>query len=107
MRHTFSAQFLKILPAATSFGEAWENLCLSLLRADSGDNTIMRLGPPDRGIDIYRQTSRTAYQCKSNENGVFGTIDPNYCISSLERAVEARVDIAWQHYAIEARPCAN
>jgi hypothetical protein len=43
MRHTFSVQFLKKFRPATTFGEAWENLCLSLLRADSGDNTFMRL----------------------------------------------------------------
>lgn len=100
MRHSFSAQFLKISPPATSFGEAWEYLCLRLLRADSLDNTIMRLGPPDRGIDILRQSTHAAYQCKSSEQGVFGTIDPRDCISSLERAIDAQRDISWQHYAI-------
>lgn len=100
MRHTFSAQFLKIVPPATNFGEAWENLCVCLLRTDSGDNNIMRLGPPDRGIDILGQTTRTAYQCKSSEQGVFGTIDPRDCVSSLERAIDAKKDISWRHYAI-------
>jgi hypothetical protein len=100
MRHTFSAQFLKITPPATNFGEAWENLCLCLLCADSADHTIMRLGPPDRGIDILRQKTRTAYQCKSSEQGIFGTIDPRECVSSLERAIDARKAISWKHYAI-------
>src|SRR5947208_2857223 len=75
MRHSFSAEFLKILPPATNFGEAWENLCLCLLQAETGDTKIMRLGPPDRGIDIYRKRARAAYQCKSSERGTFGTID--------------------------------
>src|SRR3954447_18952682 len=71
MLFSFSAEFMKILPPAMNFGEAWENLCLCLLRADTSDNSLMRLGPPDRGIDIFRQRTKDAYQCKSDERGVF------------------------------------
>jgi hypothetical protein len=100
MRHTFSADVLKILPPATNFGEAWENLCLCLLRADTSDNSIMRLGPPDRGIDIYRQSTNTAYQCKSSERGTFGTIDAQDCITSLATAISAQKSIPWVHYSV-------
>jgi hypothetical protein len=100
MRHTFSAQFLKIMPPATNFGEAWENLCICLLRAETSDKSIMRLAPPDRGIDILRQKTREAYQCKSSEHGVLGTIESRECISSLARAIDARRDISWRHYSI-------
>jgi len=100
MRHSFSIEFLKILPPATNFGEAWEHLCLSLLRAELSDKSIMRLGPPDRGIDIYSQRIRAAYQCKSSERGIFGTIDAQECIISLGRAIEARGTIKWKDYSI-------
>lgn len=100
MRYSFSAEFLKVLPPATNFGEAWENLCLSLLRAETSDKTIMRLGPPDRGIDIFRQASRDAYQCKSSERGMFGTIDAQDCISSFARAIDAKTEIPWSNYSI-------
>ncbi len=98
MQYTFSVEFLKILPPATNFGEAWENLCLILLRSDSADSTIMRLAPPDRGIDIFRQLTGAAYQCKSSERGIFGTIEPQECMTSLARAVEARGDLGWKRY---------
>jgi len=100
MRHSFSTEFLKILPPATNFGEAWELLCLYLLRADTSDNTIMRFGPPDRGVDIFRQTTGAAYQCKSTERGIFGTIDPQECIGSLQKAIEAKGHIPWNDYSI-------
>ncbi len=100
MQYTFSAEFLKILPPATNFGEAWENLCLTLLRSDSADNTIMRLAPPDRGVDIFWQRTGAAYQCKSNERGIFGTIEPQECVTSLAHAVAARGDICWKQYFV-------
>jgi hypothetical protein len=100
MLFSFSAEFMKILPPAMNFGEAWENLCLCLLRADTSDNSIMRLGPPDRGIDIFRERTKDAYQCKSDERGVFGTISPQDCIISLNTAVAARKSIDWKHYSI-------
>lgn len=89
-----------MLPPATNFGEAWENLCLHLLRAETSDPSIMRLAPPDRGIDIFRSSTNMAYQCKSNERGIFGTINPQQCVQSLERAIDARSDIAWEQYFI-------
>jgi hypothetical protein len=100
MRQIFSADVLKILPPATNFGEAWENLCLRLLQADTSDNSIMRLGPPDQGIDIYRQSTRAAYQCKSSERGTFGTIDAKDCIASLATAIAAQKSIPWVHYSV-------
>jgi hypothetical protein len=100
VRHSFSAEFLKVLPPATNFGEAWENLCLCLLRADTCDPAIMRLAPPDRGIDILRQSTGSAYQCKSSERGIFGIIEAQECIKSIKRALDARKDVPWSSYFI-------
>jgi len=60
----------------------------------------MRLGPPDRGIDIYRQSTRAAYQCKSSERGIFGTVDAQECIASLGRAIQVRNTLKWAEYTI-------
>lgn len=100
MKHTFSTEFLKIAPPATNFGEAWECLCLKLLQTETFDHTIYRLAPPDRGVDILRANTGAAYQCKSNERGIFGTIDAEECIASLNRAIGAQADIGWQEYSI-------
>lgn len=100
MKHTFSTEFLKIAPPATNFGEAWECLCLKLLQAENSDHSIQRLAPPDRGVDILQGKTGDAYQCKSNERGIFGTIDAEECIASLKRAIEAKADIGWQEYSI-------
>ena len=60
----------------------------------------MRLAPPDRGVDIFRRRTGAAYQCKSSERGIFGTIEPQECVASLARAVEARGDIGWKQYFV-------
>jgi hypothetical protein len=60
----------------------------------------MKLAPPDCGIDIYRQSTRDAYQCKSNERGIFGTIDAQQCILSLARASDVRTSVPWSRYWI-------
>jgi len=98
MHYSFSSEFLKITHPATNFGEAWENLCLTLLRAEHPGQPIVSLAPPDCGIDIYRQNVAFAYQCKSSERGVSGTIEAEPCIASLKRALKAQQRIGWQRY---------
>jgi hypothetical protein len=104
MRFSFSIEYLKVTPPSSNFGEAWEHLCFQLLQAENGSNGLLRLAPPDRGIDILNRTLETAYQCKSTENGAFGTIDSGACIQSLDRATTVRDTFQWQrlNYCLNA-----
>jgi hypothetical protein len=52
MRYDFSAQFIRISPPDTSFGDAWESLCYALTSADTEDRTLVRLAPPT-GVSIF------------------------------------------------------
>jgi hypothetical protein len=98
MRHTFTSEFLRVTPPATNFGEAWELLCFALLRAETSDTALLRLLPPDRGVDILNTKTGNAYQCKSSERGVFGTLDATDCIASLKTAVAAKSALGWNEY---------
>jgi len=73
MKYIFTSQFLKVLPPATSFGDAWELLCLDLVKAEDPTGDFQHLLPPDRGVDILRRRPPIGYQCKSDERGAFGT----------------------------------
>lgn len=96
--YSFSYDSLIIEPPATSFGEAWELLCFYLLQKDTSDNTILRLRPPDRGVDILHEAQKTAYQCKSNELGHKGTISTAACLRSIESAKEAKGLLGWEKF---------
>ena len=98
MEYYFSANFLKIQSPDTSFGQAWESLCFDLLKAEYGDASQIRFRAPDKGIDIYRQTEKIAYQCKSNELAKHGTIDVTECIKSINTALLIRDSISWEKY---------
>lgn len=99
MRFDFSSQFLRVIPPDTNFGDAWESLCDHLLREEAGtEHEIIRLGAPDRGIDILDRHSFRAYQCKSSEQGAFGTIKPKTSIQSFATAVEHREHLEWDTY---------
>ena len=87
------------MPPDTNFGEAWESLCYDLLAADRGAAAVTRLAPPDRGIDIFDQDSREAFQCKAVELGAFGTVATGTSINSLSTAVAHRPGIPWKTYA--------
>lgn len=98
MKYNFSSSFLKIIPPDTNFGEAWESLCYQLLCQEHGHNGFIRLNPPDRGIDIFHQPKRRAYQCKSHENGAAGTIDATESVKSLKTAMSHRDSFEWHPY---------
>jgi len=104
MRFSFSAEYLKVKPPSSNFGEAWENLCFVLLQAEHGGQSLQRLAPPDRGIDILCRSIGTAYQCKSNEHGAFGTINAGSCIESLNRAMTVQTTFQWKtlNYCLNA-----
>jgi hypothetical protein len=100
MKYIFTSQFLKVTPPATSFGDAWELLCLDLLRANDPLTSYQHLGPPDRGIDILAGThpNRTAYQCKADERGALGTAPMHLSIESLRTAAQHRDGLGWSEY---------
>lgn len=98
MRYDLSAQFLRILPPDTNFGEAWESLCYDLLCAELKDTGLMRLSPPDLGIDILNRRLHQAYQCKSDERGAFGAISAASSIDSLTTAFKHRKRLGWKQY---------
>lgn len=99
MRHDFSAQYLRITPPDTTFGQAWESLCHALLCAELRDPTLLRLAPPDVGIDILDRNRHHAYQCKSNGCGAFGTLSAAPSVASLTSAVAHQRCLDWQQYS--------
>ncbi|WP_437960383.1 hypothetical protein WME76_48360 (plasmid) [Sorangium sp. So ce119] len=100
MKYIFNTQFLKVQPPATSFGDAWELLCLDLLRASDPDGDYLHLMPPDRGIDILHKSAAEAYQCKSDERGALGTIPAAPTVESLRTAVEHWNTFEWLQYRL-------
>ncbi len=99
MRYSFSAEFLKVQPPDTTFGNAWESLCFDLLSAEHGLAGLQRLCAPDGGIDILRQPTKTAFQCKSDERGALGSLSAPESIKSLKAAAAMRSVIEWDCYA--------
>lgn len=98
MKYNFSAQFLKILSPQTSFGDAWEALCISLLQAEFGHEHCLVMNAPDRGVDIMLKNKSKAIQCKANEIGAFGTIAPKKSIESLTTALSHKDILKWEKY---------
>ena len=98
MRYSFSAEFLKVLPPDTTFGNAWESLCFELLAAEHGRGGLQRLRAPDGGIDILHNPAMTAFQCKSDERGALGSLSAAESIKSLQAAAISRSTIHWSRY---------
>lgn len=99
MKFDFSAQFLCVNPPDTSFGDSWESLCFALLDAEFDDSSLIRLRPPDKGIDILHRSAQKAYQCKSNEQGAFGSLSASESIKSLNTAFSEKKRLPWNTYA--------
>src|ERR1041384_3162323 len=95
MKFDFPAQFLRVDPPDTSFADAWESLCYALLDAELNDTSLIRLRPPDKGVDIIHRRARRAYQCKSDERGAFGSIGATESINSLKAAFAEREALNW------------
>ncbi|QDV59111.1 hypothetical protein [Rosistilla oblonga] len=100
MKFDFSAQFLRVNPPETNFGDAWESLCYTLLDAELNDPSLIRLRPPDKGVDILHRSARRAFQCKSNEQGAFGTMSSTESVKSLKRGVGEREALGWNSYVL-------
>ncbi|MDO8826100.1 hypothetical protein [Methylophaga sp.] len=99
MKFDFSAQFLRINPPDTSFGDAWESLCFTLLDAELNDSSLIRLRPPDKGVDILHRNAQRAFQCKSNEQGAFGSLNSTESIKSLNSAFSEKEKLSWEAFA--------
>jgi hypothetical protein len=99
VRFDFSAQFLRVNPPETSFGDAWESLCFALLDAELDDTSLIRLRPPDKGVDILHRSAQRAFQCKSTEQGAFGSMSATESVKSLNTAYAERESLAWNSYA--------
>ncbi|QTR52209.1 hypothetical protein [Thiothrix unzii] len=99
MKFDFSAQFLRINPPDTSFGDAWESLCYALLDAELNDSSLIRLRPPDKGVDILHRNAQRAFQCKSNEQGAFGSLSSTESIKSLNSAFAEKAKLSWEAFA--------
>lgn len=98
MKYDFSAQFLRVNPPDTSFGDSWESLCFALLDAEFDDPSLIRLRPPDKGVDILHRNAQKAYQCKSNEQGAFGSLSSTESIKSLNTAFSQKEILSWDTY---------
>lgn len=99
MKFDFSAQFIRVNPPDTSFGDSWESLCFTLLDAELDDSSLIRLRPPDKGVDILHRNAHRAFQCKSNEQGAFGSMSSNESIKSLHMAFSEKGSLLWDSYA--------
>lgn len=99
MKYNFSAQFLKVLPPQTSFGDAWQALCVSLLQAEYGCEHCLPLNAPDRGVDIILRNENKAIQCKADERGAIGTIAPAKSVESFKTALSHKNTLEWETYA--------
>ena len=99
MRYDFSSEFLRIVPPDKSFAEAWESLCEILLRSELDSTKLIRLRPPDLGVDILYRGEKKAFQCKSSERGVYGRIDAEESAKSLETAIKHKSALGWGQYS--------
>ncbi len=98
MKYVFTAQFLKVTPPETSFSDAWEAFCGDLLQLDLQNEECIKLKAPDRGIDLFLKNSKNAIQCKSDERGAFGSIQPAPSIESLTTANAHKDGLGWEKY---------
>jgi len=98
MKYIFTSQFLKVTPPATSFADAWELLCLDLLRASNPQTQYQHLLPPDRGVDILASALQLAFQCKADERGAYGTAPKQASIDSFRTAVTHAKGLGWRDY---------
>lgn len=99
MKYIFNAQFLKVSPPQTTFGDAWQALCASLLQAEHGHENCLTMNAPDCGVDIILRNEKKAIQCKADERGAIGTISPKKSIESFIAAVNHKNNYKWVKYA--------
>jgi tetratricopeptide (TPR) repeat protein len=60
---------------------------------------LIRLRPPDLGVDILYRDQKKAFQCKSSERGIYGRIDAEESAKSLETAIKHKSALGWRQYS--------
>ena len=100
MKFNFSSDFVKVISPDTSFADAWETICYTLLKEEYHEKDILKLKAPENGIDIWRPQNKYAYQCKSSEIGFRGSMNITKITDSLESALSVRDTYEWCKYMI-------
>lgn len=86
-----------------SFSDIWEMFCCKVLNIDEGGGDLYIRTPPESGIDIYSDTTKKAYQCKSVLSGDDKGFNVTQAINSLHSALKVKSSLGWQEYYV----CAN
>jgi hypothetical protein len=89
-----------IVPEETDFADVWESFCCKLLQLKEHTDSIVRLGAPEGGIDLYDAKRSIAYQCKGVESGKRGDFNVNHAISSIQAALAKRREREWKKYVV-------
>ncbi|MGE7997603.1 hypothetical protein ACQKOF_02770 [Lysinibacillus sp. NPDC093190] len=85
----------------SSFADAWERFCLKLIKIENNTEDIKKRKPPESGVDLFYQSKKIAYQCKSlEENSIYNITNS---VKSLKSALQIKESLGWEKYVI----CAN
>lgn len=88
------------VPEESDFAGTWEAFCCKILQLTERTDSLIRLGPPENGVDLYDEPRRIAYQCKSVESGERGKFNVSHAMNSLRTAMENRRNRPWNKYVI-------
>lgn len=99
MKYKLYPPFL-VVPEEEDFADVWEAFCFKLIHLDNISNNMHRRNPPEQGVDIFDQTFKIAYQCKSVESGKSGDFNVTKAIESLESALKIKDQLGWETYII-------
>jgi len=93
---------LFVVEPQTSFADAWEVFCCEVLNRHEKTDKIYRRKPPENGVDLYWQSKKIAYQCKSVEETT-GKFNITKAVASLTSAMKIRNTLSWEKYYL----CSN
>jgi hypothetical protein len=91
------------VPESSSFDDEWEKFCCKLLNLEHKTTEIFVRSPPEQGVDIFFQSKKIAYQCKSVESGKPGDFNVTHAVNSYKTASTHQAAIGWSQYGL----CAN
>lgn len=91
--------YLKIKPDST-FPSAWESFCLKALQISNPEDRIIKTPRNYKGIDIYNETKKYAYECKSKEKDGLDTFNFSNFNESLGHALGGNCSFRWTKYFI-------
>jgi hypothetical protein len=82
------------------FSKAWEHFCCKLLNINNKTKEIYVRNPPEQGVDIFYQSKKIAYQCKSVESGKSGDFNATKAVESIEAAKRIKTQLGWEKYVL-------